>query len=354
MKKIMFTGGGSAGHVTANLALIPYFRKEGWSIEYIGSVAGIERKLIEELPEVRYWPIATGKLRRYLDWNNVKDPFKVVGGLWQAYRIIHKQKPNVVFSKGGFVSVPVVIGAWLNRVPVLIHESDITPGLANRIAAPFASGICTTFPETSKNISPGKSRYIGPVIRDELLQGNAMRGREICGFRRDKPVLLVMGGSLGARRINEAIRKQLSPLTSRFQIIHLCGKGGVEPKLASGNYKQFEYVSDDLPHLLASADMVISRAGSNSIFEFLALRKPMLLIPLTKGQSRGDQLLNAESFRNLGYAEVLHEEDLTPDTLLERTMELYSNRQKYAEVMKSFDPGNGIKLIRDWIETIKK
>jgi UDP-N-acetylglucosamine--N-acetylmuramyl-(pentapeptide) pyrophosphoryl-undecaprenol N-acetylglucosamine transferase len=354
MTKIMFTGGGSAGHVTANLALIPYFRKEGWEIEYIGSVSGIERKLIEELPEVKYWPIATGKLRRYLDWNNVKDPFKVVGGLLQAYRIIRKQKPNVVFSKGGFVSVPVVMGAWLNRVPVLIHESDLTPGLANRIAAPFASGICTTFPETSKHMSPGKSRYIGPVIRDELMQGNASRGRELCGFRRDKPVLLIMGGSLGARRINEAVRKQLSPLTSRFQIIHLCGKGGVESKLESGNYRQFEYVSDELPHLLASADIVISRAGSNSIFEFLALRKPMLLIPLTKGQSRGDQILNAESFRKLGYAEVLPEEELTADSLLERTMELYSERQRYAEEMKSFDPGNGIKQIRDWLTSVKK
>ncbi|WP_214628468.1 undecaprenyldiphospho-muramoylpentapeptide beta-N-acetylglucosaminyltransferase [Paenibacillus agaridevorans] len=354
MKKIMFTGGGSAGHVTANLALIPYFRQENWSIHYIGSVSGIERKLIEELPDVRYWPISTGKLRRYLDWNNVKDPFKVVGGLLQAYRIIRKEKPNVVFSKGGFVSVPVVIGAWLNRVPVLIHESDMTPGLANRIALPFASGICMTFPETTKSTTPGKSRYIGPVIRDELLQGKAERGRELCGFRRDKPVLLIMGGSLGARRINEAIRKQLSPLTSRFQIVHLCGKGGVETKLESNNYRQFEYVNDELPHLLASADMVISRAGSNSIFEFLALRKPMLLIPLTKGQSRGDQILNAESFRKLGYAEVLPEEQLTPDSLLERTMDLYGNRERYKETMKAFDPGNGIKLIRDWITTIMK
>ncbi|QNK59646.1 undecaprenyldiphospho-muramoylpentapeptide beta-N-acetylglucosaminyltransferase [Paenibacillus sp. PAMC21692] len=354
MKKIMFTGGGSAGHVTANLALIPYFRQENWSIHYIGSVGGIERKLIEELPDVRYWPISTGKLRRYLDWNNVKDPFKVVGGLLQAYRIIRKEKPNVVFSKGGFVSVPVVIGAWLNRVPVLIHESDMTPGLANRIALPFASGICTTFPETTKSTSPGKSRYIGPVIRDELLQGKAERGRELCGFRRDKPVLLIMGGSLGARRINEAIRKQLSPLTSRFQIVHLCGKGGVDAKLESNNYRQFEYVNDELPHLLASADIVISRAGSNSIFEFLALRKPMLLIPLTKGQSRGDQILNAESFRKLGYAEVLPEEQLTPDSLLERTMDLYGNRERYKETMKAFDPGNGIKLIRDWITTIMK
>ncbi|MDQ6423369.1 undecaprenyldiphospho-muramoylpentapeptide beta-N-acetylglucosaminyltransferase [Paenibacillus sp. LHD-117] len=354
MKKILFTGGGSAGHVTANLALIPHFRQEGWSIEYIGSVGGIERKLIEELPEVHYWPIATGKLRRYLDWNNVKDPFKVVGGLLQAYRIIRKQKPNVVFSKGGFVSVPVVIGAWLNRVPVLIHESDITPGLANRIAAPFASGICTTFPETSKAIAPGKSRYIGPVIRNELMQGRAERGRELCSFRRDKPILLIMGGSLGARRINEAVRKQLSPLTSRFQIIHLCGKGGVEPKLESGHYRQFEYVSDELPHLLAAADMVISRAGSNSIFEFLALRKPMLLIPLTKGQSRGDQLLNAESFRSMGYAEVLPEEELTPDSLLEQTMNVYGNRHFYAERMSEFDPGNGIKQIYDWLTEIMK
>jgi len=350
MRKIMFTGGGSAGHVTVNLALIPHFLEEGWSVDYIGSENGIERQLIAPLANVKYHSIATGKLRRYLDWQNVKDPFKVVKGAFQAYRLIKKQKPDVLFSKGGFVSVPVVIGAWLNKVPVLIHESDLTPGLANRIAIPFVSGVCTTFPETEKHLPAGKAHYVGAVIRDQLKQGDAARGRALCAYSSTKPILLIMGGSLGARKINQTIREALHKLTEQFQIVHLCGKGQVEPILESQRYKQFEYVNEELPDLLAMADVIVSRAGSNSIFEFLYLRKPMLLIPLTKEQSRGDQLLNARSFEEAGYCEVLYEEQMTADTLQNRVSELYQHREQY---IRNMSQEKGTDTLNQLIELIK-
>ncbi|UVI30770.1 undecaprenyldiphospho-muramoylpentapeptide beta-N-acetylglucosaminyltransferase [Paenibacillus spongiae] len=329
MKKILFTGGGSAGHVTVNLALIPRFLKEGWAVSYIGSHDGIEKQLIAKLPDVRYSGISTGKLRRYMDWQNVKDPFKVIGGAMQAYRIIRKLKPDVVFSKGGFVSVPVVFGAWLNRVPVVIHESDLTPGLANRIAIPFAAAVCTTFPETEKHLRSAKTRFVGAVVRDGLDAGSANRGRVFCRLDGSKPVLLIMGGSLGARKINETVRLALSRLTAEFQVVHLCGKGQLDPELDLPGYRQFTYIGDELPDILAMTDVVVSRAGSNSIFEFLALRKPMLLIPLTKEQSRGDQILNARSFEASGYCEVLEEENLTADTLASGVSRLYRDREAY-------------------------
>lgn len=352
MKTIMFTGGGSAGHVTVNMALIPRFLEEGWSVVYIGSESGIERKLISTLPDVKYFAISTGKLRRYMDVQNVKDPFKVVKGLFQAYRLIKAHKPNVIFSKGGFVSVPVVIGAWLNRVPLLIHESDLTPGLANRISIPFATGVCTTFSETGSMLKEGKCRHVGAVIREEVKQGNADLGRAFCGFTPNKPVILVMGGSLGARKINQTVRQALSHLTKRFQIVHLCGKNQVDPSLVMPGYKQFDYINEQLPDVLAMSDIVVSRAGSNSIFEFLSLKKPMLLIPLTKEQSRGDQILNAQSFEKSGYCDVLYEEQLTADTLLDGIERLYENRHAYIKTMSMSEQTNALPAVFEWINEI--
>ncbi len=354
MKKILFTGGGSAGHVTVNLALIPRFIEEGWLVGYIGSESGIERQLIAEVPDVLYHPIATGKLRRYMDIQNIKDPFKVVKGLYQAYRLIKEEKPNVIFSKGGFVSVPVVIAAWMNRVPVLIHESDLTPGLANRISIPFATGVCTTFPETGDMLRSGKSRHVGAVIREEVKLGTAERGRAICGFNRSKPVMLIMGGSLGARKINQAVRDGLKELTAYFQIVHLCGKNQVDSALEMPSYRQFEYITEELPDVLAMADVIVSRAGSNSIYEFLALKKPMLLIPLTRQQSRGDQILNAQSFQKAGYCEILYEERLTPWTLMQESVKLYENRQTYVDAMSGTKEMGALQSVYDWINEVAK
>ncbi|HET7658057.1 MAG TPA: undecaprenyldiphospho-muramoylpentapeptide beta-N-acetylglucosaminyltransferase [Bacillales bacterium] len=349
-KKIIFTGGGTAGHVTVNLALIPHFQKEGWEVAYVGSETGIERQLISGLENVKYYSISTGKLRRYFDWKNFKDPFKVVKGAFQAYRIIRKFKPNVIFSKGGFVSVPVILGARLNRVPAIIHESDITPGLANKISIPFATKVCTTFPETVQHLNTDKAIHVGAVVREELKKGKASRGLSFCAFTKNKPVLLVMGGSLGARRINEAVRENLDTLLDQFQIVHICGKNNLDSSIDRKGYKQFEYVREELPDLLAMTDFVISRAGANAIFEFLALRIPMLLIPLSAGASRGDQILNARSFEKAGYCEVLTEEDLTSESFVEAVQHIYENRNDYMERMKK---NEGTAAIDNVIDLIK-
>jgi len=338
VKKIMFTGGGSAGHVTVNLALIPRFQAEGWTVEYIGSHTGIEKELVANVPGVNYYGIATGKLRRYMDWNNVKDPFRVVKGVFQAYRIIERSAPDIIFSKGGFVSVPVVLGAKLNRVPVIIHESDLTPGLANRIAIPFATKVCTTFSDTDRHLPAGKVHYVGPIIREALNRGSLARGRAWTGLTNDRPVLLVMGGSLGSHKINLAVREALPNLLERYQILHLCGKGQTDDAVKAPGYIQVAYIQDELPDVLAMTDLVVSRAGANSIFEFLHLRKPMLLIPLTKAQSRGDQILNAESFHKAGFSDVLQEESLTAEKLIARIDRLYDDRQTYIRQMETGAP----------------
>ncbi|MBO7747832.1 undecaprenyldiphospho-muramoylpentapeptide beta-N-acetylglucosaminyltransferase [Paenibacillus sp. MWE-103] len=340
-RRILFTGGGSAGHVTVNLALIPLLQDQGWDAVYMGSSGGIEKQLIARLRDVDYYPISTGKLRRYLDVQNVKDPFRVMKGVFQAYRTIRKLRPDVVFSKGGFVSVPVVLGAWLNRVPVIIHESDLTPGLANRIANPFARKVCVTFGETAAHIKGGKAVHVGPIVRRELLRGSAVKGLQWSKLLPGKPVLLVMGGSLGSKRINDAIRRNLPELTKTFQLIHLCGKGELDDRYAKvKGYRQYEYVHDELPDLLACSELVVSRAGSNSIFEFLALRKPMLLIPLSKEASRGDQILNAESFRKAGFCEVLQEEELTDEAFLAALGRLYAERDAVRARMRQRDAGD--------------
>lgn len=348
--KIVFTGGGSAGHVTPNLALIARLRERGWSVDYIGSADGIERSIIGEAG-IRYHVISSGKLRRYFDLQNFKDPFKVVKGLWDAYRILRKLKPNAVFSKGGFVSVPVVVAAWMNRIPAIIHESDMTPGLANRLSVPFAAKVCVTFPESARHLPAGKAETTGLPIRDEMLRGNPLKGLSLCDFHRQKPILLAMGGSLGSRAINEAVRGDLRRLLEKFQVVHICGKGNADPQLEGvRGYRQFEFVSAGLPDLMAMADVVVSRAGSTSIFEFLSLRKPMLLVPLSRNASRGDQILNAESFRARGYAEVLEEERLSADTLHRLAEQLYEHRDAYVERMKQHSNQDSIARIIELIE----
>lgn len=354
MKSIVFTGGGSAGHVTPNLALIARLKQLGWRVDYIGSAQGIEKSIMEEAG-IPFHPISSGKLRRYFDLQNFKDPFKVMKGVLDAYRIIRRLKPDAVFSKGGFVSVPVVFAGWMNRVPVIIHESDMTPGLANKLSIPFATKVCVTFPETVRHLPSGKSEVTGLPIREEMLKGSASKGLAACDFHRQKPVLFVMGGSLGSRAINEAVRVSLDRLLERFQIVHICGKGNVDPTLQQvRGYRQFEYVSTQLPDLLAMADVVISRSGSTSIFEFLSLHKPMLLVPLTKNASRGDQILNAQSFRAQGFGEVLEEERLDGETLASEIIRLYENRGTYIANMAGRSNQDSIARIVGLLESVSQ
>ena len=287
MKHIILTGGGTAGHVTPNIALIPALQEKSYKISYIGSYNGIEKQLIEELG-IPYYGIASGKLRRYFDLKNFSDPFRVIKGYFQAKSLMKKLKPDVVFSKGGFVTVPVVIAAGKRHIPAIIHESDMTPGLANKLCLSSATKVCCNFPETVNNLPKDKAVLTGTPIRQESIQ--------------------------------------------------LTG------------YVQYEYVQEQLPDMFALADVVISRAGANAICELAALSKPNLLIPLSAKASRGDQILNARSFERQGYSMVLEEEEITEASLLEAIRKLYQERNKYIAAMSAGKNLNSIQHIVNLIE----
>ena len=352
MKRIVLTGGGTAGHVTPNIALLPQLRQLDYDIQYIGSYDGIEKKLIEELG-VPYHGIASGKLRRYFDLKNFSDPFRVVKGFFQAKKLLKQLKPDVIFSKGGFVTVPVVQAAKRLHIPVIIHESDMTPGLANRLAIPAASKVCCNFPETIPYLPAGKAVVTGSPIRAELRSGNRLAALKFCGFTADKPVLLIIGGSLGSVAVNNAIRGILPELLKSFQVIHLCGKGNLDASLEhTAGYVQYEYIKNELADLFALSDIVVSRAGANAICELLELRKPNLLIPLSAAASRGDQILNAASFQKQGFSAVIQEEELTSDRLLTCIRELFEHRQDYIAAMDKSSASNAVNAIISLIEEI--
>ncbi|HFK1763332.1 UDP-N-acetylglucosamine--N-acetylmuramyl-(pentapeptide) pyrophosphoryl-undecaprenol N-acetylglucosamine transferase [Bacillus wiedmannii] len=350
-KKILFTGGGTAGHVMINMVLIPKFMEKGWGVEYIGSQNGIEKLLVQN---VKYNSISTGKFRRYWDWENFKDPFKIIKGCIQSYKLMKRIKPDVIFSAGGFVSVPVVIGAWMNKVPVIIREPDSTLGLANKIALPFTTKLCTTFPQTGENVSNEKKVYVGPIVREEIERGNVLRGRSYCKFQQDKPVLLIMGGSQGAQWINDIVRESLETLLLNFNIVHMCGKGKVDSSIGMEGYMQFEYIGEELPHILNMASVVVSRAGSTAISELLFLKKPMLLIPLTNSSSRGDQVLNAEYFSRQGYAEVILQDKVSMNVFIHAVNKLYANKERYIQNMTGYTKTNdeGIHQLIDIINEV--
>ncbi len=350
MKRIVLTGGGTAGHVTPNIALLPLLKEKGYEIHYIGSYEGIEKSLIGDYG-IPYHGISSGKLRRYFDVKNFTDPFRVIKGFSEANKLMMELKPSIVFSKGGFVSVPVVIAAKKNKIPAILHESDMTPGLANRLCLSSAAKICCNFPETLKQLPAEKAILSGSPIRKELLEGNKIKALDFCGFTANKPVLLVMGGSLGAAAVNQAVRAILPKLLGEFQIVHLCGKGKTDSSLNHmDGYRQFDYIKEELKDLLALADLVISRAGANAICELAALKKPNLLIPLPSGNSRGDQLLNARSFEKQGFSLVLEEETLTDELLLSAVRLLYERRTDFIAQMEKSPQKDAISTIIQLIE----
>ena len=352
MKRIILTGGGTAGHVTPNIALLPRLKELNYDIHYIGSYNGIEKELIEQFG-IPYHGISTGKLRRYFSLQNFTDPFRVVKGLDEARKLVKILKPDVIFSKGGFVSVPVVLAGKSRKVPTIIHESDMTPGLANKLSLSSATKVCCNFPETLDHLPEGKALLTGSPIRQELLSGDKFAALNSLKFTSDKPVIMIVGGSLGAVAVNNAVRAILPELLKKYQVIHLCGKGKVdETMLHIDGYAQFEYVKDELRDLFAATDIVISRAGANAICELLALHKPNLLIPLSASASRGDQILNARSFERQGFSMVLEEEELTNEVLLSAIDSLYENRESYVNAMKQSNQQNSIDTIIDLIESL--
>lgn len=353
MKRIVLTGGGSAGHVSPNLAILPYLLKEGYDVHYIGTEKGIERDMMD-VEGVTYHVVKSGKLRRYFDWKNFTDPFRVIAGAFQSSRLMKKLKPDVCFSKGGFVSVPVVIGARLHKVPTLCHESDLTPGLANKICTKFANKIATTFPECAETLGK-KAFFAGTPLRDSLFDGSREKGLSMCGFDGSKPVLMMMGGSLGAQSVNKTLREILPELTKDMDVIHITGKGNLDESLnGTPGYIQFEFVSDGLADLMAAADLILSRAGSNALCEFAALCKPMLLVPYPMGASRGDQILNAQSFEKRGLCHVLLQENMNAETLLKELRRVWECRDELTENLKNNPGANGTQKILSVIRELQK
>ena len=349
-KKIVLTGGGTAGHVTPNMALIPRLRELEYEIAYMGSYDGIEKKLMEDF-DIPYFGIATGKFRRYFDPKNFSDPFRVLKGMGEARKYLKQIRPDVVFSIGGFVSVPVVRAAYSLGIPCIIHESDMTPGLANKLCIPVAKKVCCNFPETFRMLPASKAVLTGSPIRKELVMGNKEAGYKLCGFDASKPVIMVVGGSLGSAAINQAVRDILPELLKDFQVVHLCGKEKMDNLLlTTSGYKQFEYIKSEMKDIFAMADIVISRAGANAISELLSLKKPNILIPLPSSSSRGDQILNAQSFESQGFSILIDEDDLTNKLLLEKIQELYFNRFTYIDAMKKSNQRDAIGTIIGLIE----
>ncbi len=354
MRKIVLTGGGTMGHVTPHLALIPHLQEAGYEIHYVGSENGMEGPKMRAVPGITYHAVKSGKLRRYHSWQNFTDPFRVMAGAFQSARLMGKIHPDVVFSKGGFVAVPVVFGAWLHRIPVLCHESDLTPGLANKLCKPFARRFATTFPECAEALGK-KAEMTGTPLRPELFRGSRAKGLSLFGFDGKKPVLLMMGGSSGAQSVNAALRAALPDLTDTFDIAHACGKGNLEKTLeGTPGYAQAEYLDAELPDALACADLVLSRAGANALCEFQALGRPMLLVPYPKGASRGDQILNARSLEKRGLCRVLLQEDMNPKTLTKALLDTWADRETLTEALKNAPPADGTKRVLEMIEEIQK
>lgn len=336
IRKIVFTGGGTAGHVTPNIALIESLAQQHWQTDYVGSYSGVEKSMIEGIG-VPYHAVHSGKLRRYLSWQNCLDPFKVIAGVVQSYLLLKKLKPDVVFSKGGFVALPVVIGAYLNRIPVIAHESDMTPGLANRLSFPFVAKICVTFDAAKRHFKQqDKIEVTGTPIRSQLFQGDKEKGLALCGFDHSKPCILIVGGSQGSSGLNAAVRQGLDELTACYQVIHLCGKGKLDASYVNHpNYYQLEYANQELPDLLAASDLVVSRSGANALYELLALGKPHVLIPLSLKVSRGDQIQNARHFQKMGISTVLDDDSLTTPILLEAINDVFARRESLEAAIKA-------------------
>lgn len=350
MKHIVLTGGGTAGHVTPNIAMLPKLKELGYQVSYIGSYDGMERKLIED-QGIPYYGISSGKLRRYFDWKNFTDPFRVLKGFGEAKSLLKKLKPDIVFSKGGFVTVPVAIAAKGCKIPVILHESDMTPGLANKLCLSSATKICCNFPETVNSLPANKAVVTGTPIRQELMSGSREKALAFTGLSGTKPVLMIVGGSLGSVIVNDAVRKILPELLPTFDVIHLCGKNKLDASLEGlEGYRQYEYISKELSDLFALCDLVISRAGANAICEIKALKKPNLLIPLSAKASRGDQILNAKSFARQGFSVVIEEEELTDKSLLEGITNLYEHRDDYISAMEQSQQKDAITQIVDMFE----
>ncbi len=353
--RLLVVGGGSAGHVLPARPVIERFIARGDEVVFVGTNSGLEAQLVDDL-QLEFRSIASGKLRRYWSWENFTDVFRILLGCVQAVTLMLRLKPAVVFSKGGFVSFPIVFAAWLTRVPVVAHESDITPGLANRLALPFIKTLCVSFPGSHDSVQRGgKARVVhtGTPIRAQILEGDAARGRAALNLALDKPLLVVTGGSLGADRLNAIVRDAAATLCETFHVLHTCGANKVVPLSIEG-YQPVEYVTDGWGDILAAADIVVSRAGANALFELLALRKKTLLVPLTAAASRGDQIDNAAYAVSAGLSRSVAEDALTSERLCLEVNELMQPDAELEAALAGFTVPDAVSLLVDELDRVAK
>ncbi len=314
MYKIVLTGGGTGGHIIPNLALIPYLQQQNFDIHYIGSNSP-ERELVTSA-NIPFYSVNSIKFDRIHLFSNLKIPFVLLKSIREAKELLRKIKPDIVFAKGGYVSLPTCFGARSLKIPIVIHESDISLGLANKLTSRFADLVITSFTQTKKGI------FIGNPIRKEIFLGDKTRAQKKYTITADKPTILVMGGSSGSMAINKVIYDSLPTLTKKYSIIHICGKHGIFEKKMP-HYTQIEY-TNEINDLYALADIVISRAGANALSELMALGKKVLVIPLPKTASRGDQIENAMAYNNRKHLIILEQKHLSSDTLLDNINKLHN------------------------------
>lgn len=351
LKRVVVTGGGTAGHVVPAIPIVEALSARGCEVHFVGGLDGPERSLVANLPAT-YHGVRTGKLRRYLSVQNLLDCFRIPLGVFQAWRLLRRIAPDVVFSKGGFASFPAVLGAWLNGIPVVAHESDLTPGLANRLALPFVAALCLNF-DASAAGRRLRTVVTGTPLRRQLLAGDAERGRALLGIddNAERSVLLVVGGSQGAARLNEVVREALPKLLGSHWVVHVCGPGRTSSAYAGNHgYKQVEYLDDGWGDVIAAADLVVSRAGANALSEWLTLGVPHLLIPLPKTASRGDQLENAAFAAAKGWSLVIEEQELDATTLLAGIAKLADLAPEIRQRLRSFRARDSTTLIVDELE----
>ena len=352
MIRAVITGGGSAGHVVPTLPIIEALQARNWEISYIGSDSGLEEQLVAPCG-LRYFGVRPGKLRRYWSFDNLVDAFRVPLSVLQVFGLLGRIRPDVVFSKGGFVAFPVVVAAWLRRIPVVAHESDLSPGLANRLTLPFIASLCVNFDATRVNAR--RVIHTGTPVRESLVRGDRERGLIATGFSGERPILAVVGGSLGAERLNLIVREAVSALTSAFDVLHVCGAGKVDPSyLGTAGYEQRDFVGDEWGDILAAADLVVSRSGANSLYELLILRKPNLLVPLPASASRGDQIENAAYAESAGFSMVVAEAELTPELLVDRVTALHCDSLSWRERLDTFQTPDSTGLIIAELEAALK
>ena len=363
--KICFTGGGTAGHVFPGISVLEKIeeksKKGDFETDYlwIGSSSGMEKRLLAD-SGIKYYGIQTGKLRRYFSLQNFTDLFKIAAGLFQSFFILLKEKPDIVFSKGGYVSVPPVISGWMLRIPVITHESDYSPGLATRINSRFSEKILISIDDTEKYFKPEYKKKLsvtGNPVRKKFFTGNAEKGKEYFGISNNLPVILVLGGSQGASEINNLIRSILDKLTENFNVIHQCGERDYNPDFGKDNknYYQVPFVRDEFPDILASADLVVSRGGAGTIWELSAAGKAAVIIPLRGSGTRGDQVLNCSFLKAIDAASVLDNKVISEDMLYNQIKSIFENREtivKYTENIKAITKKDPAEKISDII--IKK